>query len=82
MGNDAEKGLPGLYWMNVLGSRYVDWLGRSRVEQVRATFQELGSDGSVFLQFGEEFSEAETERVAEMQSAAKRVLAEDAFFDI
>jgi len=82
VGDDPEKGLPGLYWMNLLGRLYVDWFGADRIGQIRATVRQFRADGSLFLQFGEEPDDAQSESVAEMQTAVKRVLGEDAFFDI
>jgi len=68
--------------MNVFGRLYVDWFSPGRLGQVRATAREQRADGSLFLQFGEEPADAESEEMSEMQAAAKRILGEDAFFDI
>jgi hypothetical protein len=82
VGQDPEKGLPGLYWMNLFGPLYVDWFGREPMKQVPATLVEEYQDGSVLLQFGETPADSEAGEAQAQQKMAVRILGEDTFFDI
>lgn len=82
VGDDPEKGLPGLYWLNVFGRVYVDWFGRERIKQVPATLIQENPEGSVLLQFGDMPADSETPEVRRRQQAAIGILGEEAFFDI
>lgn len=82
VGDDPERGLPGLYWMNIFGKAYADWFGAANWGQVKATVREPRPDGSLFLQFGEQAVDADSNAVASMQAIAKDRLGTNAFFDI
>jgi hypothetical protein len=81
VGDDPEKGIPGLYWMNLFGPLYVDWFGGERLKALPATV-ESQPGGAVFIQFGATPEEAEGIDARQSQRAAIAALGNDAFFDI
>jgi hypothetical protein len=80
VGDDPDHGLPGLYWLNVLGARYVEWLGRDRFDFGDGAIVEDLPGGSVLVQFGRTPDEAPTMHAR--QRAAIQQLGDDAFFDL
>jgi hypothetical protein len=82
VGDDPEKGLPGLYWMNLFGPLYVQWFGADRFKRAPATTVEEYPDGTVFLQFGESAESCESAEVLQRQLETREVLGDSAFFDI
>jgi hypothetical protein len=81
VGDDPEKGLPWLYWMNVFGKLYVDWFRAGLVYRIPATVNEFRADGSVLLQFSDTPEASESQAALAMQKAARDILGDDAFFD-
>jgi hypothetical protein len=79
LGDDPDRGLPGLYWLNLFGPRYVDWLGRDRFAALDATVEPL-ADGAMLVQFGATPDDAAA--MHDRQRAAIPALGDDAFFDL
>lgn len=81
VGTDPEKGVPGLYWMNLFGPTYANWLGREKL-QLAVGIHELLPNGSVFLQFGDALETCSSPEILRQQRDALKVLGEEKFFDI
>jgi hypothetical protein len=82
VGDNPEKGIPGLYWMNVFGKLYVSWFGKERFEQVPSTAMKFLPDGSALIQFGNSPDAWSSAEVTAQQHKAIQILGEQAFFDI
>ncbi len=81
VGTDPEKGVPGIYWMNLFGPAYANWLGRTELQSVVGIHEPL-PNGSVFLQFGDAPETCSSPEILRQQREAANALGEDKFFDI
>jgi hypothetical protein len=82
IGDDPEKGIPGLYWMNLFGPLYVNWFGKERFDELPCTTKEFLQGGLAFIQFGKSPDAWPSAEVAAHQRKAIEILGERAFFDI
>ena len=84
VGDNPEKGLPGLYWLNMFGPIYTNWFGIDKVNKLAGQLEEIEtlSDGSVLVQFGESAASCESDEIISRQRNAIQILGEQGFFDI
>lgn len=82
VGDNLEKGLPGLYWMNLFGNLYVEWFGKGKFKRIKCHEAQFLDDSGVFLQFGASPEECMSAYVLQRQQEAIELLNPNAFFDI
>jgi hypothetical protein len=80
VGNEPEYGLPGLYWINVLGPTYTKWFG-SALTQIPA-LTEILPDDSMLIQFGDSPIDWQLDEVISNQRSATELLGRNRFFSI
>jgi hypothetical protein len=80
VGTDPEHGIPGLYWLNLFGPKYVSWLG-SAIRTVPGEIQAI-DNGGISLQFGASPEDAEQDEVITQERIAIGILGPEKFFDI
>ena len=81
VGDEPQRGLPGLYWMNLFGPAYTEWFGRPTLKSLDATRVEDRGPRGFILEFGASPLDA-SPQVDGLQSAGISRLGADAFFDI
>jgi hypothetical protein len=81
IGLDPEKGIPGLYWINLFGPRMAQWLGVGQLAVGDGTVERIAT-GAVLLQFGESPDASRGLEMAARQQAAIKILGEQKFFHI
>jgi hypothetical protein len=80
IGTDPQYGVPGVYWFNLFGPKYLMWLG-PEIKTVPATVGLL-EGGGISLEFGESPEDAESEEVLGREGEAINILGPNKFFDI
>lgn len=80
VGTDPEWGIPGLYWCNVFGSVYTEWLN-PKLANIPAKRESL-SNGSTLVQFGESPATCKTSEIINLQQRAMNILGRNKFFDL
>ncbi|MBU0985150.1 MAG: hypothetical protein KKA42_14845, partial [candidate division Zixibacteria bacterium] len=81
-GVDIESGLPGIYFANVIGKDYVDWLGRDKFRTLPCHTQRDLDDGSIFVQTAGDLDYYLQPDGSAKDRAIIQHLGKDAFFDI
>jgi len=81
VGTNPADGVPGLYWMNLFGPSYADWLGREKLRLAPGIHQSL-PDGSEFIKFGEVPVTCSSPEIHKQQRDVRIALGEEKFFDI
>lgn len=83
LGDDPDRGIPGLYWMNFFGSLYVDWFGKEKLAAVSKYAETIElADGALFIRIDDGPKWVGGLSIPERQRRAIQVLGEGAFFDI
>ena len=80
VGTDPERGIPGLYWLNLFGPKYAAWLG-PQIEQVPGALKPI-EGGGISLMFGTSPEKAEMEEVLMHEREAIALLGPEKFFDV
>lgn len=81
-GMDIKRCLPGIYWANFFGGEYVEWFGTHKFKDLPAhTFQELPNQGQLVLVAGSPLDYMQ-KIVIERELSIRRILGNNAFFDI
>jgi hypothetical protein len=83
VGDDAELGIPGLYWLNFFGDMYVRFFGEGRIVSLAQVMSiATTADSGFHLQFGRDPEDSLTKKFQEREQQAALALGELAFFDI
>ena len=80
VGTDPQWGIPGLYWLNLFGPKYTEWLG-PEIEKGPGVVKPI-EGGGISLTFGVSPEDAETEEVLMQEKKAIARLGPEKFFDI
>jgi|SRR3989344_5357358 len=83
LGKSLEKeGIPGLYWINILGKSYINWFGSEKFDKIKCWKKEKLDNGSIVLQFCDNPKECSDKKIIELQEEVKKILDKDTFFNI
>ena len=80
-GLDLERGVPGLYWINLFSDKYANWLGLHELPRELALLEKL-ADGGVSLKFCNYAEDCRSIEVLQRQRTAIEWLGPQRFFDI
>jgi hypothetical protein len=80
-GLDPERGVPGLYWINLFSDEYANWLGLHELPRELALLEKLVG-GGVLLKFCESPDDCRSLEVLQRQQVAIEWLGRQKFFDI
>jgi hypothetical protein len=80
VGTDPERGIPGLYWLNLFGPKYAKWLG-PQIKDIPSVVVPI-KGGGVSLMFGTCPQESEMAEALMQQKKAIAALGPEKFFDI
>lgn len=80
VGDDPEWGIPGLYWCNIFGHVYTQWLSPELLN-IPALVEPI-SNGGTFVQFGASPEMWHSPEILDLQQKTMFLLGKNKFFDI
>jgi len=81
-GDNLEKCLPGIFWINIFGGPYVDWFGKQKLAETPCFRHQELPDGSQYIQAAEDVMYYQDPAGAERDRHIIEHLGSDAFYDI
>lgn len=81
-GDNLEKCLPGIFWINIFGGAYVDWFGKQKLVTTPCFRHEELPDGSHYIQTAEDVMYYRDPAGVESDNRILQHLGPDAFYDI
>jgi len=80
VGTEPDHGIPGLYWCNIFGKKYVRWMGNQILKAPADTM--LLDNGAVMVRFSESPEGCETPEALQGQDRTMELIGREKFFDI
>lgn len=80
-GNDITKNIPGVYWANFFGKKYVEFFGE-KLYNAPGFRKELIDNGGILILTSKSPLEYPEEQMVNCQNNLRKVLGEEAFLDI
>lgn len=82
VGTDPERGIPGIYWVNLFGPSYVKWLREERLVSIPSIQLRHLDNGGILFRAYENPSDYSNEIGVQCVIETKKRLGSDRFFDI
>jgi hypothetical protein len=81
-GDNLEKCLPGIFWVNIFGGAYVDWFGKQKLAKTPCFRHHELPDGSHYIQVAENVMYYKDPDGVEQDNRILQHLGPDVFYDI
>lgn len=78
VGRDFLRSLPGIFWLNFFGSRYVEFIGRQRLLSAPARVEEV--DGGVLVALDEHPADWTSTQRQQIEEAVRGAIGNDLFY--